>query len=58
MAVGIGAWAIKSGPPTHASIPKLNRLIWIEEDLARMGHAGGGCRHACGAGSSYFFHLA
>ena len=39
MAVGIGAWAIKSGPPSHASIPKLNRLIWIEEDLARMDHA-------------------
>ena len=39
VAVGIGAWALKSGPPSHATIGKLNRLILIEEQLAQMQEA-------------------
>ena len=30
VAVGIGAWGIKSGPPSNATIAKLNRLICIQ----------------------------
>lgn len=39
VAVGIGAWAIKCGAPSHATAAKLNRLIWIEEELQRMSEA-------------------
>ena len=39
LAVGIGAWGIKSGMPGHATMGKLNRLILIEEQLAHMDKA-------------------
>jgi hypothetical protein len=39
VAVGLGAWALKCGAPSHATIGKLNRLIWIEEELERMSEA-------------------
>ena len=36
VAVGIGAWGLKCGPPCAATVGKLNRLLWIEEQLETM----------------------